>query len=96
MKNVFRRFLIVCYMLGALSASIGVRGLIVSIEHQSSLIDIEPLELRIVLKAKYDEFASVSEILLFSGPGIWILCFLAHFVFLGILNPLRLFKPMAQ
>ena len=82
MKNVFRRFLIVCYMLGALSTLFGCG-------HAIKAAGETVAAFRVIS----DEEIGM---LVFSGLGIWILCFLAHFVFLGILNPLRLFKPMAQ
>ena len=81
MKNVFRRFLIVCYIVALACGLFGFSLLVAN----SSLV------------AGGDKYArDLGAVFILSAPGVIILCYLSHFIFLGILNPLRLFKPIEK
>ena len=92
MENILRRFLIVCYISALFCGLLGYWLNEVSVQERVRLMNESSAAEISITRAKNSQDLSI--IMFFSAPGIIILCYLAHFLFLGILNPLRLFKPI--
>jgi hypothetical protein len=92
MKNVLRRFLIICYIAAVVCGLLGYRLNEVSVQERVRLMNDPRADEFLITKAKNSQ--EFGAIMFLSAPGVIILCYLSHFIFLGISNPLRLFKPI--
>ena len=91
MKNVLRRFLIILYIAALLCGLLGYWLNEVGAQERVLLMNASAPEF-LITKARNSQDLGV--VMFLSAPGVIILCYLLHFIFLGILNPLRLFMPI--
>ena len=92
MKNVLRRFLIILYIAALLCGLLGYWLNEVGAQERVRLMNELAADKFLITKAENSQELGV--VMLFSAAGCIILLYLSHFIFFGILNPLRLFKSI--